>query len=174
MQLDWLLPAPILCMPWYCEAKLLGDVWAWGEPRLQSLQSFQFRVWCLFQLARSFTSWSQLLSYPYRDQIKTFCLAGRSWNSTAENGWICLDLVGLDRPWQLHLVILVAFSGSAMWRSVKEQWKPLLERMNDRMMLIESGFESAQDKASAIQCHLRDCLCSFFVLLFFSNMFESH
>ena len=62
---------------------------------------------------------------------------------------------------------LVAFSGIAiLWRSVKEQWKPLLERMNDRMMLIESGFESAQDKASAIHCHLRDCLLLIFVYYF--------
>ena len=31
----------------------------------------------------------------------------------------------------------------------KEQWKPLLEALSDRMMLIESGLESAQDKARA-------------------------
>ncbi|CAE6924315.1 RIOK1 [Symbiodinium natans] len=31
-----------------------------------------------------------------------------------------------------------------------EQWKPLLERMNDRMMLIEDGLESAQDKVDIV------------------------
>lgn len=33
---------------------------------------------------------------------------------------------------------------------VQEQWKTLLERMNDRVMLIETGLESAQDKVDVV------------------------